>query len=557
MANVYGTNAPDAINPFAPLPKRTTNFADVIYGYAGNDAILAAGGDDFIEGGSGADYMDGGAGNDTASYLDSTAGVSVSLLTGSGLGGDAQGDTLVSIEILVGSAYDDLLIGDGGSNTLSGQGGADTLKGGGGADDLVGGAGSDTASYSTSAAGVTVSLLLGTAAGGDAQGDSFASVENVTGSGYVDTLIGTSGANTLSGLGGNDTISGLGGNDILLGGAGADELNGGSGDDLLRGGSDSDDLNGGGGNDTITYSDSPAAIFVDLDVFGVGVGYDGDAAGDDITGVENVIGSAHDDFLYGDDQANVLQGLSGHDVIAGHAGADLLYGGSGDDIITGWSENDTLHGENGNDTLSGGTGADTMIGGLGNDLYTVDEIGDVVTESGGQGLDEVFATASYVLTPGADVELLYATGFDAIDLTGNATGNAVRGNYGNNVVNGGDGNDELSGGGGIGQDAFLFDTPLSAAFNVDVITDFHVAFHTIWLDDDIFSSDLVAGSSVAGSQFVRGPAALDDDDRIIYDDETGAVYYDSDGVGGVDQIQFAQLDNPAGYVTNVDFLVVA
>ena len=160
------------------------------------------------------------------------------------------------------------------------------------------------------------------------------------------------------------------------------------------------------------------------------------------------------------------------------------------------------------------------------------------------------------MTAGADIETLEtidATDTAAINLTGNASGNVVRGNNGNNVINGGDGDDELTGLGG--PDSFLFDTALSEAFNVDVITDFNVADDTIRLDDDIFSSSLGLGS-VAGSQFVIGAAALDASDRIIYDDATGAVYYDSDGIGGAAQIQFATLS--AGLaLTNLDFFVVA
>ena len=142
----------------------------------------------------------------------------------------------------------------------------------------------------------------------------------------------------------------------------------------------------------------------------------------------------------------------------------------------------------------------------------------------------------------------------AINLTGNANGNVVIGNDGNNVINGGDGNDELTGLGG--QDSFLFDTALNAAINVDEITDFNVADDTIWLDDDIFSSGLTANNSVAGSQFVIGPAALDAGDRIIYNSATGAVLYDSDGTGPTAAVQFARLS--AGLpLTNFDFLVVA
>jgi serralysin len=93
-------------------------------------------------------------------------------------------------------------------------------------------------------------------------------------------------------------------------------------------------------------------------------------------------------------------------------------------------------------------------------------------------------------------------------------------------------------------------------FNVDVITDFNVADDTIRLDDDIFSSGLTPGNSVAGSQFVIGAAALDAGDRIIYNDATGAVLYDSDGTGATAAIQFATLGTGLA-LTNFDFFVVA
>jgi Ca2+-binding RTX toxin-like protein len=162
-----------------------------------------------------------------------------------------------------------------------------------------------------------------------------------------------------------------------------------------------------------------------------------------------------------------------------------------------------------------------------------------------------------VLPAGSDVETLRTTndnGSAAINLTGNANGNVVIGNSDSNVINGGDGNDELTGLGGL--DSFVFDTTLSAAFNIDQVTDFNVNDDTIWLDDDIFSSGLTPNNSVAGSQFVIGPAALDAGDRIIYNSATGAVLYDSDGTGSAAAIQFARLS--AGLpLTNFDFLVVA
>jgi Ca2+-binding RTX toxin-like protein len=171
---------------------------------------------------------------------------------------------------------------------------------------------------------------------------------------------------------------------------------------------------------------------------------------------------------------------------------------------------------------------------------------------------------SYTLTAGADVELLRTdtdAGAAPINLTGNANGNVVRGNAGANVLNGGDGNDQLTGLGGA--DLFLFNTPLDGMFNVDAITDFNVVNDTIRLDATIFSSDLSVGSSVASSQFVVGNAALDAGDRIMYDNATGDVFYDSDGTGPTAAIRFARLSaglaDPTDVdpLTNFDFFVIA
>ena len=100
-----------------------------------------------LRGGAGADVMDGGAGTDTASYYDSAVGITVSLAGGTGVGGDAQGDTLIGIENINGGQGSDSLVGNAGANTLQGWNGDDVLRGGAGADALDGGAGSDTASY--------------------------------------------------------------------------------------------------------------------------------------------------------------------------------------------------------------------------------------------------------------------------------------------------------------------------------------------------------------------------------------------------------------------------
>lgn len=140
----------------------TVGSADSVSGEAGNDTLIGNAGadslyggadDDTLYGGAGADLLDGGTGNDIADYTFSDAAVQVDLSTGQGLGGHAQGDTLVSIEAVAGSGFDDSLtggtaadslLGGLGNDTLAGGAGSDRLEGGDGDDRLIGGMGSDT-----------------------------------------------------------------------------------------------------------------------------------------------------------------------------------------------------------------------------------------------------------------------------------------------------------------------------------------------------------------------------------------------------------------------------
>jgi glucose/arabinose dehydrogenase len=116
---------------------------DTINGGAGNDRIWGGWGDDRLTGGPGADTLRGGGGADTAIYTGSSTGVRVFLDGSAGAGGDGQGDVLIDVENLVGSARNDQLTGNGGANVLNGANGVDRLVGGSGADWLVGGAGDD------------------------------------------------------------------------------------------------------------------------------------------------------------------------------------------------------------------------------------------------------------------------------------------------------------------------------------------------------------------------------------------------------------------------------
>src|SRR5262249_12796396 len=102
---------------------------DTLTGFGGGDSLYGDDGNDTLKGGGGADLLDGGAGIDTATYFDSSKGVNVSLIDHTASGGDADGDTLVRIENLTGSANADALSGDNYSNVLDGGDGNDTLNG--------------------------------------------------------------------------------------------------------------------------------------------------------------------------------------------------------------------------------------------------------------------------------------------------------------------------------------------------------------------------------------------------------------------------------------------
>jgi Ca2+-binding RTX toxin-like protein len=147
---------------------------------------------------------------------------------------------------------------------------------------------------------------------GDAQGDTYASIENVRGSAYVDWLVGNDGDNELRGNGGDDMIAG---------GIGADVLDGGEGIDL------------------VSYYDSAAGVSIDLNENEASGGY---ATGDTISGFEGVIGSEHIDVLMGSNEGNVLHGLGGGDLIDGDDGEDVIDGGMGDDTLIGGAHADTF-----------------------------------------------------------------------------------------------------------------------------------------------------------------------------------------------------------------------
>jgi Ca2+-binding RTX toxin-like protein len=228
---------------------------DALYGDAGTDKLYGGIGNDRITGGAGADHIFGGDGVDTADYRKSSAGVNVSLITNTGLLGDAQGDVLDSIENLSGSAFNDVLTGNDGANRLTGMSGQDKLYGmggndyiatGGGYDYVDGGDGIDTVTYEDSWDRVVVNLTTNVNKYGEASRDMLYNVENLIGSAFNDSITGDAGANRLTGLAGDDILNGMAGIDYLYGSAGNDKMTGGTEADVFVFEA------GGFGNDTIT-----------------------------------------------------------------------------------------------------------------------------------------------------------------------------------------------------------------------------------------------------------------------------------------------------------------
>ena len=338
----------------------------------------------------------------------------------------------------------DIIYGYGGNDSIYGLGGDDYIVGGTGADALNGGTGSDTASYFTSAAGIVASLAAGEGAGGDAEGDTYASIENLVGSAYADALGGDDDSNSLSGLSGDDFLDGGDGDDALWGGSGNDTLKGGGGADALRAAT---------GIDTASYYESPEGVIVLLGHRWGGRRrrrrhLRGHREPHRLDIRRHPVGRRRRQRAHGHGRQRHAQGLRGlrqHPWRKWQRRA-LRHGRRG-----------LLRGDSGNDTLDGGAAGDTMIGGVGNDIYIVDAFDDVVAEVVGQGFDRVQTSVTYVLAPGSEVEVLETTdptAVTAIDLVGNDHNNTITGNDGVNIIVGGLGIDTLRGNGG--GDGFLW-----------------------------------------------------------------------------------------------------
>ncbi|MFO7606039.1 MAG: hypothetical protein R6W72_07055, partial [Desulfurivibrionaceae bacterium] len=426
-----------------------------------DDTLEGDGSDNILIGRSGNDVLHGNGGNDT----------------------------------LYGDAGDDILVGGLGINTLYGGDGNDIFIGGVGTDTMYGGPGTDTASYVNSVFGVSASLATGLGTEGDADGDTFYSIENLTGGAGDDTLTGDDNNNILTGGAGNDTLIGGLGNNILYGGDGDDIFIGGYGNDTMYGNTATvvgTDI------DTVSYAELSVGINASLavgsgaDIYGTFIDY--------YHNIENLTGGSGNDTLEGDAADNILIGGSGNDTLYGGAGNDTLYGGAG---------NDNLYGGAGDDILIGGPGADALIGGEGSDTASYVNAGSRVFAS---LFDEEFRLGEAI-----------GDTYDSIEnLTGSDYNDYLYGDARSNILIGGLGNDYLDGGGG---DDFIYanqgrDTVSAGDGN-----------------DTIYVSSLTVPNSIDGGSDNGGPG-----DTLVLQD-LGAAYDLTDLAAVTSNIETLNISN--------------
>jgi VCBS repeat-containing protein len=416
------------------------------------------------------DYFDGSRGSlDNVVYTQATSAVTVSLSAGTATGGNVGTDTLVAIETITGSNFNDTLSGDSGNNSINGGSGNDTLEGGLGNDTLNGGTGTNTITYQNATGAITLTASLSGVTGADGS-DSVSNYVVFIGSGYNDvfntvgdstasrTLLGGAGndtfiiaaANTtMDGGDGNDTFQGGSQNDVMTGGNGvdladystrtigltlslltgtvtasgvgidtwtgiegfigttaADTMIGDANDNYFVGALGNDRIDGGTGNDTASYFNATSAVTVDLSLSTA----TGGAGSDSLISIEYIVGSEYDDTLTGTTGDNTIAGLGGNDILIGSSGTDTLDYSSATAAVTIDLSSSTAIGGAGNDSLSG---FENAIGSSFNDTLTGDN--NVNTLYGGTGADTLIggSGADYLYGDDGDDILI----FDSADNT--------------------------------------------------------------------------------------------------------------------------------------------
>lgn len=431
--------------------------------FAGDDIINGGDGVDFIYGdvrslrsgnamNAGADILFGGAGDDLI-WGDYRSMESNTFVTG-------------GADDIFGGEGNDTIFGQSGDDILRGDADDDLIFGGEGNDTIRGGSGNDTVSWADSAQGITVTLNAGTL-------DSTATGE------------------------GTDTISQV---ENLIGSDFDDNLTGNDEDNIIIGGLGDDTLNGGLGNDTVSYEDASMGVTIDL---GRVSAQDTIGAGEDmLSNFENVIGSNHDDLIFGSSATNIIDGGGGDDTILLENGFgttfpspgnnNQIFGGFGDDTIgfalAGVGQANLGSGHN----FDGGGNTDTFV------FETYSSNYSVSLESGAGNFTRIsnnllIATLENIenVSAGGGNDYIQGSDFENT-LDGNGGADILLGGRDNDTLRGGDGHDWIEGGddentltGGAGRDIFAFDGILHLG-NESVITDYEFGEDVIYVGNSIF-----------------------------------------------------------------------
>ncbi len=307
--------------------------ADTLIANANTISLTGGAGNDTLVSGSGDNVLIGGTGSDTVSYANAADGVIVNFSTNTATG-DGN-DTLITVENIIGSGFDDTFID---ANTTDNN-------------TFDGGAGADTLSYQFATVNITANLNTGIVTGRGT--DTMSHIENLTGGS------------------GNDTFTGDNNDNIFIGGAGADTLIGGDGADTLSGGLGNDNLQGGLGTDTVSYANAAGSVTVNFSTNTA----TGDGS-DTLSGIENILGSAFNDtFIDANaNNNNTFTGGTGNDTLsyglanvavsvnlaAGTASGRGIDVFSGIENVIGGSGADSFIGDVNDNTFTGGTGNDTV-----------------------------------------------------------------------------------------------------------------------------------------------------------------------------------------------------
>jgi Ca2+-binding RTX toxin-like protein len=374
--------------------------------------------------------------------------------------------------------------------------------------------------------------------------------------------------------GGDDVLDSRNGliSGTISAGAGNDTVLAGAADDTIDGGAGADTIDGGGGRNTISYESSAHGVSINLLA---GTAKYGDAAGDQLTHIQNVTGTLHDDVLVGDNSDNVISGMLGKDVLTGNGGNDsFVMLGTGNAIIDGGSGNDHIrlktvgaqaygYAFSADNRINGGSGYDTLdlvnTGTVVLKNHTLENVEKIVVED---GYDYGLTTVDSTVAKGKSLEIEAGslTSTHKIIFNGGAETDGrflFNGGDGNDTFKGGAGNDVIAGNagadvlrGGGGADTFVFNTFSDSLFGAhDKVTDFKAGLDKFQFDVDVTGIDAKVSGSVSTAADLTSLLAghLDADHAILVKVDGGALKGHT--------LMVVDADATDGYLDSADYVV--